>query len=98
MNKGQRQIVAEKIASTVRVLELLGFNYQVSAPKNERKNGNRSPRVIYVEVGASQFLRIYNSIGGDTWANLPSGKPIAAVGSIEDLYDYLARWKSRSAK
>jgi len=46
MNKGQRQIIAEKVASTVRVLELLAFNYEVSAPKNKREKGNRSPRVI----------------------------------------------------
>lgn len=90
MNKGQRQIIAEKIASTVRVLELLGFDYEVSAPKHRREKGNRSPRVIYVEVGETKPLRIYNSVSGNTWANLPNGRPIAEVKSIEDLYNYLS--------
>lgn len=89
MNKGQRQIVAEKIGSTVRVLELLGFEYVVTAPKNKRKEGNACPRVIYVDVGKSQQLRVYNSIDGHTWANEPSGKPIPQVKSIEELYVYL---------
>lgn len=89
MNKGQRQIIAEKVSSTVRVLELLGFDYRVSAPKNKREKGNKSPRVIYVEVGETHPLRIYNSMTGNTWANQPNGKPIAEIGSIEDLYDYL---------
>lgn len=69
MNNGQRQVIAEKISSTVRVLELLGFDYKVSAPKNKREKGNRSPRVIYVNVGKSQPFRIYNSTTGNTWAN-----------------------------
>src|SRR4051812_48179817 len=90
MNKAQRQVVAEKVGSTVRILELLGFEYQVSAPKNKREKGNKSPRVIYVDVGESRPLRIYNGMGGDTWANQPNGRPIAKIGSIEDLYDYLA--------
>jgi len=98
MNRGQRQIIAEKISSTVRVLELLGFDYQVSGPKNKREKGNKSPRVIYVNVGKSQALRIYNSAGGYTWANEPNGKPIAAVGSVEDLYEYLYALKARGAK
>jgi hypothetical protein len=34
MNAGNRQVIAEKIASTVRVLELLGFHdYQLCAPE-----------------------------------------------------------------
>ena len=37
MNNGQRQVVAEKVSSTVRVLELLGFDYAVLPPKNKRK-------------------------------------------------------------
>lgn len=98
MNKGQRQIIAEKISSTVRVLELLGFEYQVSGPKKRREKGNKSPRVIYVDVGKTQRLRIYNSAGGHTWANEPNGKPIAAVGSVEDLYEYLCGLKARAAK
>lgn len=89
MNKGQRQIIAEKVSSTVRVLELLGFEYEVSAPKNKREKGNKSPRVIYVDVGEEHPLRIYNSVSGHTWANLPDGKPIAQIKNIEDLYNYL---------
>jgi hypothetical protein len=93
MNREQRQIIAEKISSTVRVLELLGFEYQVSGPKNKREKGNKSPRVVYVNVGAANPLRIYNSVDGHTWANRPDGKPIAEVGSVEDLYGYLCEIK-----
>jgi hypothetical protein len=93
MNSGQRQVIAEKIGSTVRVLELLGFEYTVSKPKNQREKGNKSPRVIYVDVGQAHPLRIYNSMGGHTWANEPTGRPIAQIGSIEDLYDYLYEMK-----
>jgi hypothetical protein len=90
MNKAQRQIIAEKISSTVRVLELLEFDYEVSAPKNKREKGNKSPRVVYVDVGKAQRLRVYNSVGGHTWANEPTGTPTAEVKSIEDLYSYLS--------
>ena len=89
MNNKQRQIVAEKISSTVRVLELLGFEYKVSNPRNQKQNGNKSPRVVFVDVGRSKPLRVYNGIQGSTWANEPSGKPIPGVRSNEDLYDYL---------
>jgi hypothetical protein len=91
MDKAQRQIIAEKIGSTVRVLELLGLEYTVSAPKNKRKKGNRSPRVIHVDVGKSRQLYVYNSVSGGTWANHPNGKPIAEIKSIEDLYNYLLK-------
>ena len=90
MNRGQLQIVAEKVSSTVRVLELLGFDYEITDPKNKREKGNKSPRVVYVDVGESRPLRVYNSIGGHTWANEPNGKPIPDVKSIEDLYIYLS--------
>jgi hypothetical protein len=89
MNNGQRQIIAEKIASTVRVLELLGFDYEVSAPKNRREKGNKSPRVVYVDVTEKHPLRVYNSISGHTWANEPNGEPISGIRSVEDLYNYL---------
>jgi hypothetical protein len=89
MNRGQRQIIAEKVASTVRVLELLGLDYEVSAPKNKREKGNRSPRVISVKLGKSKGLRIYNGLNGKTWANQSNGAPIAEVKSIEDLYNHL---------
>ena len=39
------------------MLELLAFEYEVTGPRNERKNGNSSPRVIYVDVGAENPLR-----------------------------------------
>jgi len=96
MNAGQRQVIAEKIASTVRVLELLGFNYLVTRPKNERRKGNRSPRVVYVYAGNDYRpedlrLRIYNSASGSTWANKADSSPIGEVHSVEDLHDYLKR-------
>lgn len=91
MNKGQRQVIAEKISSTVRVLELLGFDYEVTAPRNERRKGNSSPRVVYVDVGSDKRLRVYNSSRGDTWANEPDGTPIKTVSSIEDLFAHLAK-------
>lgn len=90
MNNAQRQIVAEEIASTVRVLELLGFEYEISAPKNRREKGNKSPRVVYVNVGEKHPLRVYNSINGHTWANQQNGEPIKGVRSIEDLYNLLS--------
>jgi hypothetical protein len=39
--QSERQVIAEKIGSTVRLLELLGLEYAVTPPKNERKRGNR---------------------------------------------------------
>lgn len=89
MNKGQLQIIAEKVSSTIRVLELLRLDYEVSAPKNNRKDGNRSPRVVYVNVGKKAPLRVYNSAAGHTWANAPDGAPIPEVKSVEDLFIYL---------
>jgi hypothetical protein len=95
MNEGQRQVIAEKVSSTVRVLELLGFHdYEVSAPKQKKKRGNVSPRVIYVNVGQTRPLRIYNSADGWTWANAPNGKPIPEIKSVEDLYAYLSTLRS----
>lgn len=52
MNKAQRQVIAEKISSTVRVLELLGLSYEVRAPKNKREKGNSSPRVCFQLFGS----------------------------------------------
>lgn len=91
MNRGQRQVIAEKVSSTVRVLELLGLNYRVSGPKRKRERGNKSPRVVYVDIGEARPLQIYNSPNGHTWANKPSGKPIPDIKSNEDLYTYLSR-------
>jgi len=89
MNKGQRQVIAEKIGSTVRILELLGYEYEVAPPRNKREKGNRSPRVVNVKLSGGRMLRVYNSVGGFTWANGPDGEPIASVKSVEDLYEYL---------
>jgi hypothetical protein len=89
MNRSQRQVVAEKIGSTVRVLELLGLEYEVTNPRNTKRDGNRSPRVIHVQLNKKPLLRIYNSVTGSTWANESGGKPIASVKSIESLYKYL---------
>lgn len=95
MTKFQRQVVAEKVASTVRVLELLGFQYEVRPPERSREKGNKSPRVVRVHVGRESQLRVYNSVRGHTWANEPNGKPISSIKSIEDLYDYLRQNKRR---
>jgi hypothetical protein len=84
-------VVPEKISSTIRILELVGFEYSITAPKNKRRKGKASPRVVYVEVGKSHPLRIYNSTNGHTFAHGPNGKPIPEVKSIDDLYDYLSK-------
>lgn len=89
MNKSKRQVVAEKIASTVRVLELLGLEYEVR--NNKKKTGGRSPRVIEARLDKKRLVWIYNSAGGSTWANRTDGTPIPSVHSIEDLYEYLSR-------
>lgn len=94
MNRGQRQVIAEKVGSTIRVLELLQFeDYGVRAPKNKREKGNKSPRVVWVKVGKSKPMTIYNSTRGHTWANLPNGQPVPGVHSIEELYTYLSKMK-----
>jgi hypothetical protein len=91
MNAGQRQVIAEKIASTVRVLELLGYHdYAVTHPKNQREKGNASPRVVRVNIGEKGPLRIYNGTRGSTWANMPDGTPIPGIVYMEDLYQFLA--------
>lgn len=69
MNKGQQQIIAEKIGSTVRVLELLGFDYEITNPKRIRARGNKSPRIVRVHVGEKKPLWVFNSAEGYTWAN-----------------------------
>ena len=96
MNRGQRQVIAEKISSTVRVLELLGFEYEVSGPKNIRLKGNTSPRIVHVKVEDSQRLWVGNSPGGLTFAFETDGKPIPQIKSIEDLYEYLKERQSKS--
>ena len=95
MNHKQRQVIAEKIGSTVRILELLGFEYTVAGPERQRKAGNRSPRVVSVDVGKRLPMKVYNSVGGATWAHEPGGKPIPNLKSVEDLYAYLAALSSR---
>lgn len=97
MNIGQRQVIAEKVASTVRVLELLGLEYEVKAPRNKREKGNRSPRVVHVKLKDAPWLRIYNGVNGFTWANRADGKPIPGIGSIEDLYAFLTTEAQQTA-
>jgi hypothetical protein len=96
MHNGKRQVIAEKIGSTVRALELLGFDYVVRSPKKKREKGNKSPRVIDVHLGKGDHLSVYNSASGHTWANKSNGDPIADVKSIEELFNYLSkpRWAS----
>ncbi len=97
MNKAQRRIIAEMIASTVRVLELLGLDYEVTAPKNQRKKGNKSPRVVYATMKDGEIIRIYNDWSGHIWANQGNGKPIKEVRTTEDLHEYLHE-RSKSSK
>jgi hypothetical protein len=69
MNNRQRQIVAEKIGSTVRVLELLGLEYTVHNPRRPNPKGNKSPRVVTVRYGNDREMRVYNGMDGSTWAH-----------------------------
>src|SRR5438094_590388 len=94
MNRGERQVIAEKISSTVRILELLGLEYEVRSPKNQRAKGNQSPRVVYVDVGDGH-LRVYNDASGRTWANESDGTP-TGVKSVEELYNYLVKNKQNT--
>jgi hypothetical protein len=90
MNAGERQVIAEKIGSTVRVLELLGYHdYVVTAPKHQREKGNSSPRVVRVDIGRDAPLRIYNGMRGQTWANMPDGSPIPGIVTVYDIYHFL---------
>jgi hypothetical protein len=91
MNAGQRQIIAEKVSSTIRVLELLGFDYEVTDPRNHREKGNKSPRVVHVKSEGARILRVYNTLGGVTWAADDKDNPIAEIKSNEALYAYLDR-------
>ena len=92
MNRGHLQIIAEKVSSTIRVLELLQLEYTVSAPKRERVSGNQCPRVVHTKVG-SKSIRIYNSKTGNTWATESDGTPISDVKSVESLHFYLSSRK-----
>jgi hypothetical protein len=94
MNRAQRQVVAEKIGSPIRALELLGLEYEVTPPKNAKEAGNRSPRVVHVRVGHGKPLRVYNGVTGSTWANTGDGKPIAEIKTIETLFSYLEAQKA----
>jgi len=94
MNRGQRQVIAEKVGSTIRILELLElYDYEVRGPRNKREKGNKSPRIVCVNIGKSKPLRIYNSTRGHTWANQPDGKPVPGIHSIEELYAHLSKLK-----
>jgi hypothetical protein len=90
MKKAHRQIIAEKISSTVRVLELLGFEYEVAGPKKLKASGNKSPRVVTVMHAGGPALRVYNGIGGHTWANWANGEQAKGIDSPETLYLFLS--------
>jgi hypothetical protein len=81
------------------VLELLGFDYDVTAPRKPRES-NKSPRVVYVKVSkVAGNLCVYNTVTGNTWAAGPDGKPIASIKSIEDLHAHLLRtYRPRRAR
>lgn len=97
MHIGQRQVIAEKVSSTVRVLELLGLKYEVNDPKNARAKGNKSPRIVSAYLPGKKRVRVYNGIEGRTWAYIDeggqerTGKPIPGISSIEDLYIFLKK-------
>src|SRR4051812_774104 len=95
MNVAQKQVIAQMVACTVQVLELHRLEYQVTHPKQERRKGNKSPRVIHVYGGdvkpENRRLTVYNSAGGHTWAYNAKGRPIKDIGTIQDLSDYLGR-------
>jgi hypothetical protein len=93
LSRVARQVVAEKISSTVRVLELIGLDYRVADPKRQKLVGNRSPRVVTVMIGGNDAIRIYNGVKGATWANWSDGEPVRGIGSPEDLYALLSKPK-----
>jgi len=103
VNVSQRQVIAEKVASTVRVLELLELTYEVTANKSGREK-NASPRVVRVPTEDGE-LRIYNSTRGATWANW-AGTPVRDIRIMEDIYQFLVdlkagngeRWRQRKEK
>ena len=70
---------------------MLSFNYRVTDPVRARSKGNKSPRVVHVELDNGKEMRVYNGFGGATWAHEPGGRPVAGVKSIEDLYAYLRK-------
>ncbi|MEJ1962666.1 MAG: hypothetical protein WDO56_14420 [Gammaproteobacteria bacterium] len=88
-----RQVVAEKISSTVRVLELIGLDYRVADPQRQKSVGNRSPRVVTVLIDGRDVMRVYNGVKGATWANWVDGEPVRGIGSPEDLYVLLSKSK-----
>lgn len=94
-NKGTRQIIAEKISSTVRVLELLGYEYEVKGPRRTKEQESRSPRVVWVKsksIKDEALLRVYNGVLGNTWAHFAaSGEPVPGVDSVEALFNYLLK-------
>ena len=90
MNKAHRQIIAEKISSTVRVLELLSFEYEVTGPKKLKAAGNKSPRVVTIKLAGEPVLRVYNGAGGHTWANWVNGDQAKGIDSPEGLYAVLS--------
>lgn len=87
------QVVAEKVSSTVRVLELIGLDYRVANPQRQKLAGNRSPRVVTVLIDGLDAMRVYNGVKGATWANWVDGEPVRGIGSPDDLYVLLSKTK-----
>jgi hypothetical protein len=95
MNRGQRQVIAEKVSSSVRILELLEMDYTVRTSKRGGKKQPQSPRVIEVSFKRKLSLRIYNNFRGNTWVHKANGSPLPKIKSIESLYNYLAKIRKR---
>ena len=94
MDKSEREIVTEKVVSTVRMLEGLEFDYCVSGPKQKRKSGNQYDRVVTISLGNGDVLAFYNHATGRTWASGKDG-PVPEVKSIEGLETYLKKVRRR---
>jgi hypothetical protein len=89
MKRVQRQIVAMNLGLSAQHLAFFGLKFEVKDPGMKRKDGNNSPYVIHVTSGNLKGMRIYNGIGGHTWAW--RGKMLPEVHTNADLYDYLRK-------
>lgn len=84
----EQELVTEKVVDTVRMLESLGFDYQVTGPKQIRGKGNQYRRIVTVDVGQGDVVAFYNPAKGKTFASGKNGA-IRGVKSIEDFANYL---------
>lgn len=94
MSKSEQEIVTDKIVSTARTLEELGFDYSVTGPKQDRKKGNQYLRIVTIQIGDGQVIAFYNPAKGRTFASDKSGV-IRGVKSIEDLAKHLKKLRRR---